>query len=349
MLFLAAAACLPLAGCRTEAGGGVTETWEMFGGGNGRAGGGDGSKKPAAAKDGKESTKGVPASAAAADGRGGKPGATATAADGMERKASPATKAADGAMSVKTTGSAGTESRATAMKGGVGLPDPKDRPSGSKAAGAARLPAADASDLGDPAKMRAGLPSAGEPTPPTRTEPASLAVGAPSDPAARPRSGNLTLPSGADPAGPARTGGVRIGLPGAEPAKDAPRKTAGGLTVSVPEGPEKSRGPTGSLALGAGAAPAARVASKAAAKLAVANDAPADRKAAPSVNRVAQPRGDGAEKGPGEARPLPEGVAGSGPREERKPPVPFRLSDWLSSDGKRGQGQEPARKDGAGK
>ncbi|MFM9001045.1 MAG: hypothetical protein ACKORB_05410, partial [Opitutia bacterium] len=243
MLLLAATACLPLAGCRTETGGGVTETWEMFGGGNGRAGGGDGSKKPAAAPDEKESSKGIPASAATASGRGGKPGATATAAGGMERKGSPATKATDGAMSVRTDESAGAESRTTAMKGGPGLPDSKDRPTGSKDAGAARLPDADAPDLGGAAKMRAGLPAAGEPTPPTRPEPASLAVGAPSDPAARARSGNLTLPSGADPAGSARTGGVRIGLPGAEPAKDAPRPTAGGLTVSVPEGPEQSRGP----------------------------------------------------------------------------------------------------------
>jgi len=312
MLLLAAAACVPLGGCRTEPEAGLIELVEITGGGKGGQGGAGGEARPSSETPPTKLAPAVP------------PTADASARPRKTTSRNPARAAPksrdDTAVPVAV---------AKPARNGPGLPATDARTERSESAVPAKLPSPVSTARMRPEGARAGLPTPGDVSPVSGGTAATLPLKTPGPKAGARTVSSIPLAGKADVTTAGKNGPVRLGLPGTDSSvPDSGRRAA---RIDLPANAEGgSRRPPGArVAIDAGTGAAGRGPRAGTTSIAVDAGAPPSDRPAPKVNRVAAPAEPAQPDSTGETRRLPEGVQGKDPRTGRPLPTPFRLVDLL--------------------
>lgn len=340
MLLFAAAAYLPLVGCRTEQGAGSVEIIELMGGGGGnKAAGGSGKARPETQARPQAVAPTAPAASASAAVPGhAKPADARPAGRGEMRSQPPADAPGKMASVPMRPDSDGRPPRAA-----PGLPSAEVQSAAMKADGRARLPNPDDSTRSGPQGSRTGLPSPREVTATPERPAGKLPLGVP-DPKDAART-VATLPlTGKEVGGGAGKGGpASLGLPGLDSA-DMKAKGAA-AKIGMPGLSEAERRRTAGTPLGLGAGSDAKPRTEGVTKpIAVGTGTEAADRTAPKVNRMEGPGDPKQADASGETRRLPDGVSGKDPRTGRRLPTPFRLTDLFSGDAKTTDRSDAAQK-----
>lgn len=337
MLLFAAAACLPLVGCRTEQGAGSVEIIELMGGGGGnKAAGGSGKARPEKqARPKAVAPTAPPASASAAAPGYAKP-ADARPAGRGEMRSEPSADA-PGKMTVVPMR---PDSDGRPPRAAPGLPSAEVQSAAMKADARARLPNPDDSVSSGPQGSRPGLPSPGEVSAGPEKRAGRLPLGTPEPKDAARTVATIPLSGKEVGAGAGKGDPASLGLPGLDSA-DMKAKGAA-AKIGMPGLSEAERRRTSGTPLGLGAGSDAKPRTEGVTKpIAVGAGTEAAGRTAPKVNRMDGPVDPKQADASGETRRLPDGVSGKDPRAGRRPPTPFRLAEWLSGEAK------PADKAGA--
>lgn len=340
MLLFAAAAYLPLVGCRTEQGAGSVEIIELMGGGGGnKAAGGSGKARPETQARPQAVAPTAPAASASAAVPGhAKPADARPAVRGERRSEPPADAPGKMAAVSMRPDSDGRPPRAA-----PGLPSAEVQSAAMKAGDRARLPSPDDSTRSGPQGPRTGLPSPGEVSA-TRERPAGkLPLGVPDPKDAARTVASIPLSGKEVGAGPGKGGPASLGLPGLDSADMKARGAA--AKIGMPGLSEAERRRTAGTPLGLGAGSDAKPRTEEVTKpIAVGAGTEAAGRTAPKVNRMDGPVDPKQADGSGETRRLPDGVSGKDPRAGRRLPTPFRLTDLFSGDAKTADRSDAAQK-----